>query len=188
MRSTFINYLIKKAKKDKRVLLMVGDLGFNVVEKFQKLFPDRFINAGVAEQNMMSMASGLSSKGFKVFVYSIANFPTFRCAEQIRNDIDYHKSNVTIVTVGGGYAYGNLGYSHHAVQDYGLIRLFPNFEIFSPGDPNEVESCLNLIFNTKGPCYLRLNKDRDPKINKKMLKLKKGKFNYLVKNKKKNCY
>ena len=185
MRSTFINYLIKKAKKDKKIILMVGDLGFNVVEKFQRLFPDRFINAGVAEHNMMSMASGLSSKGFKIFVYSIANFPTFRWAEQIRNDIDYHNSNVTIVTVGGGYAYGNLGYSHHAVQDYGLIRLFPNFEIFSPGDPYEVESCLDLIFKTKGPCYLRLNKDNDPKINKKKLRFKKGKFNYLEKNKKK---
>ena len=185
MRTTFINTLIKMAKKDERIILVVGDLGFNVVEPFQKEFPKRFFNAGVSEQNMASFAAGLASQGFKVFIYSIANFPTFRCAEQIRNDIDYHNLNVTIVTVGGGYAYGNLGYSHHAVQDYGLIRLFPNFEIFSPGDPYEVQYCLDQIFKINGPAYLRLNKDKDPNINKKKIVLKKGNFNFISKKKKK---
>ena len=139
MRNTFIKSLTKLASKNKKIVLVVGDLGFSVVEEFKKKFPDRFYNAGVAEQNMATLAAGLASEGFKVFTYSIANFPTFRCAEQIRNDIDYHNLSVTTVTVGGGLAYGNLGYSHHAIQDYGLMRLFPNMTILSPGDPIEVE-------------------------------------------------
>lgn len=184
MRTTFINSLVEIAEKNDKIVLVVGDLGFNVVEPFQKKFPKRFFNAGVAEQNMASFSAGLASQGFKVFVYSIANFPTFRCAEQLRNDIDYHKLDVTIVTVGAGYAYGNLGYSHHAVQDYGLIRLFPNFNIFVPGDILEVEASLNYISNNNGPNYLRLNKNNDPKIFKNKLKFSKGRFNYFRKIKK----
>jgi len=172
MRTTFIENLVKEAKKDKSIVLLVGDLGFNVVETFQEKFPKRFYNVGVAEQNMMSIAAGLASQGFKVFTYSIANFPTFRCAEQIRNDIDYHNFNVTIVTVGGGYAYGNLGYSHHAVQDYGLMRLFPNFDIIAPADPVEVESALRYILSTNGPKYLRLNKSNKIILQKKKFKIK----------------
>lgn len=187
MRTTFIENLVKEAKKDKSIVLLVGDLGFNVVETFQENFPKRFYNVGVAEQNMMSIAAGLASQGFKVFTYSIANFPTFRCAEQIRNDIDYHNFNVTIVTVGGGYAYGNLGYSHHAVQDYGLMRLFPNFDIIAPADPVEVESALRYILTTNGPKYLRLNKDKDNILFKKNFFFTAGNFNYYkkVKNSKK---
>ena len=184
MRTTFINSLVEMAKKNDKIVLVVGDLGFNVVEPFQKKFPERFFNAGVAEQNMASLAAGLASQGFKVFVYSIANFPTFRCAEQLRNDIDYHKLDVTIVTVGAGYAYGNLGYSHHAVQDYGLIRLFPNFNIFVPGDILEVEASLNFISKNNGPNYLRLNKNNDPIIFKNKLRLSRGSINYFKKIKK----
>ena len=136
MRRTFINHLTELAKKIKYFLL-VGDVGYNVVEKFKNHFPDRFLNVGVAEQNMTSIAAGLASEGYHVFTYSIANFPTFRCAEQIRNDVDYHNLPVTVVSVGGGVGYGNLGYSHHAIQDYGLIRMMPNFKIASPGDSNE---------------------------------------------------
>ena len=123
MRLTFIEHLIEIAKTNKKIFLLVGDVGYNVVEKFEKNFPDRFLNVGVAEQNMTGLAAGLASEGYHVFTYSIANFPTFRCAEQIRNDIDYHNLPVTVVSVGGGVAYGNLGYSHHAIQDYGLIRM-----------------------------------------------------------------
>ena len=109
MRNTFIDSLVKKARLDESIILIVGDLGFNVVEPFQIEFPKRFFNAGISEQAMASMAAGMASEGFKVFIYSIANFPTFRCAEQIRNDICYHDLDVTIVSVGGGLAYGNLG-------------------------------------------------------------------------------
>jgi transketolase len=158
MRNTFIKELVERARLDESIILIVGDLGFNVVEPFQNEFPKRFINAGISEQSMASMAAGLASEGFKVFIYSIANFPTFRCAEQIRNDICYHNLDVTIVSVGGGLAYGNLGYSHHAIQDYGLMRLFPEISIISPGDPNEVERCMDFIFRDKYPKYLRLRK------------------------------
>ena len=145
MRNTFINHLTELAKTNKKIFLLVGDVGYNVVEIFQKTFPDRFLNVGIAEQNMTSLAAGMASEGYHVFTYSIANFPTFRCAEQIRNDIDYHNLPVTIVSVGGGVAYGNLGYSHHAVQDYGLIRMMPNFRIAAPADSNEVKSVLNYL-------------------------------------------
>ena len=122
MRNAFIEELVQLARVNKNIALVVGDLGYKVVEPFAEEFPDRFINAGVAEQNMTGLAAGMASEGFHVFTYSIANFPTFRCAEQIRNDIDYHNLPVTVVTVGGGLSYGNLGYSHHAVQDFGLMR------------------------------------------------------------------
>lgn len=165
MRNTFIKHLVQEARTDKSIILIVGDLGFNVVEPFQTEFPDRFFNAGISEQSMASMAAGMASEGYKVFIYSIANFPTFRCAEQIRNDICYHNLDVTIVSVGGGLAYGNLGYSHHAIQDYGLMRLFPEISIISPGDPHEVKKCMDFIFADNNPKYLRLRKAGELQIS-----------------------
>lgn len=188
MRNTFIETLIKKAEIDLSIILIVGDLGYNVIESFQSKFPDRFINAGVCEQNMASMAAGLASEGFKVFIYSIANFPTFRCAEQIRNDICYHNLDVTIVTVGGGLAYGNLGYSHHAIQDYGLIRLFPEITILSPGDPNEVNFCMDFIFNDKYPKYLRLRKAGENNFNQNKELEAPGFWNNITKSKSKKIF
>ncbi len=169
MRRTFINHLTELAKENKDIFLLVGDVGYNVVEKFENHFPDRFLNVGVAEQNMTSIAAGLASEGYHVFTYSIANFPTFRCAEQIRNDVDYHNLPVTVVSVGGGVGYGNLGYSHHAIQDYGLIRMMPNFKIASPGDLNEVIGVLNYLTNNPQPSYLRLGINNENKytVNKK---------------------
>jgi transketolase len=158
MRNAFIDELVSFATTNDRVALIVGDLGYSVIEPFADRFPERFINAGVAEQNMMGLAAGMASEGYQVFVYSIANFPTFRCAEQIRNDVDYHKLPVTVVSVGGGLAYGNMGYSHHAVQDYGLMRMFPNMLIAAPGDPMEVKACMRYLFANPQPSYLRLGK------------------------------
>lgn len=182
MRTTFIKSLSEIAKKNKKIVLVVGDLGFNVVEEFANQFPDRFFNAGIAEQNMATLSAGLASEGFIVFIYSIANFPTFRCAEQIRNDIDYHNFAVTTVSVGGGFAYGNLGYSHHAIQDYGLMRLFPNMSILSPGDPYEVDALIKYAINKKGPCYLRLNKNGEPNIHNKKINITHAKFLKVKKN------
>ena len=158
MRNAFIDELVSFATTNDRVALIVGDLGYSVIEPFADRFPERFINAGVAEQNMMGLAAGMASEGYQVFVYSIANFPTFRCAEQIRNDVDYHKLPVTVVSVGGGLAYGNMGYSHHAVQDYGLMRMLPNMLIAAPGDPMEVRACMRYLFANPQPSYLRLGK------------------------------
>lgn len=162
MRNAFIEELVSLADQYPHIALVVGDLGYSVVEPFADRFPDRFINAGVAEQNMTGLAAGMASEGFHVFTYSIANFPTFRCAEQIRNDVDYHRLPVTVVSVGGGLAYGALGYSHHAVQDYALMRSFPNMLIAAPGDPLEVRACMRYLVTNPQPSYLRLGKSGEP--------------------------
>ena len=188
MRNKFIEVLVEEAKKNDKIILIIGDLGYNVVEPFQKEFPDRFFNAGICEQNMASMAAGLSSEGFHVFIYSIANFPTFRCAEQLRNDIGYHNLNVTVVSVGGGLSYGNLGYSHHAVQDLGLIRLFPEFKILAPGDPNETIGCMQNLFSSNGPSYLRLKKAGEANYNKKTNRLEPGIWNKVLDSKNKKIF
>ena len=176
MRNHFIKNLVTKAKKNKKIFLLVGDLGFSVVEEFADTYPDRFLNVGIAEQNMMGLAAGLASEGMHVFVYSIANFPTFRCAEQIRNDVDYHNLPVTIVSIGGGFSYGNLGYSHHAIQDYGLLRLMPNMMICSPGDLNETTNALEYILDNPQPSYIRLDKSFNENLRSQCPKIKPGKW------------
>ena len=159
MRKLFINQLTKMNIKKKNIYLIINDLGFNVIEPFKKKFPQRCFNAGVSEQSMMSLSAGIASEKCHTFVYSIANFTTFRCAEQIRNDVDYHQLPVTIVSVGSGVGYGNLGYSHHALQDYALMRSFPNMIILSPGNKNELIYSLKYIVKNPQPSYLRLDKD-----------------------------
>jgi transketolase len=181
MRNTFIRDLVQHARKNDKIALIVGDLGFSVVEPFAKEFPDRFINAGVAEQNMTGIAAGMASEGYHVFTYSIANFPLFRCAEQIRNDIDYHNLSVTTVSVGGGLAYGNLGYSHHAVQDFSLMRSMPNILIASPGDPLEMGACLDYLIGNPQPSYLRINKSGEKNIHKLKPVLLPG-YHQIIKN------
>ena len=180
MRKLFINELTKICSKKKNIYLIINDLGYNVIEPFQKKFPKRFFNAGVSEQNMMGMAAGLSSEKNHVFVYSIANFPTFRCAEQIRNDIDYHKLSVTIVSVGSGLGYGHLGYTHHALQDYALMRIFPNMLIVSPGNNSELINSLNYLIKNPQPSYLRIDKDEQANIAIKKEKILPGKINKII--------
>ena len=158
MRTAFINELVIQAETDSSLFLVVGDLGYSVVEPFANQFPDRFLNAGVAEQNMTTVAAGLASEGYHVFTYSIANFSTLRCLEQIRNDICYHNLSVTVVAVGGGVAYGNLGYSHHAVQDIAALRSMPNMTVLSPADPGEAAGCVRYAIDKRRPSYLRLGK------------------------------
>jgi transketolase len=184
MRDVLIAELIKEASVNEKIILIVGDLGFSVVEPFAKEFPDRFINAGICEQNMASLSAGMASEGYKVFTYSIGNFATFRCAEQIRNDICYHNLDVTTIAVGGGVSYGNLGYSHHAIQDYGLMRLFPEMTILSPGDPLETKACLEYSFNYSGPKYLRLRKAGEVNYTKGVINFN-GKWNKILQSKNK---
>jgi len=162
MRTAFIQELIQQARLHPEVFLVVGDLGFSVVEPFAKEFPDRYLNAGIAEQNMTGVAAGLASEGYHVFTYSIANFPTFRCLEQIRNDVAYHNLPVTVVSVGGGLAYGSLGYSHHAVQDYAVMRPLPGMTIAAPGDPWETRASVQWLCENPRPSYLRLGKAGEP--------------------------
>lgn len=158
MRTAFIEQLIKEARKNTKIFLLVGDLGFNVVEPFAKEFPDRFINVGICEQNMASIAGGLAMNGYIVYCYSIGNFPTLRCIEQIRNDIVYYKSNVRIVAVGAGYAYGSQGVSHHATEDIGMMRTLPYMTICTPSDPIEAKMITTLSSTYEGPMYIRLGK------------------------------
>jgi transketolase len=165
MRTAFINELIAQARKNPKIFLVVGDLGFSVVEPFAQEFPDRYLNAGVAEQNLTGVAAGLASEGYHVFTYSIANFPTLRCIEQIRNDIAYHRFPVTVVSVGAGFSYGNLGYSHHAVQDIGILRTLPELTILSPADPGETRECLQWLVENRCPSYLRLGKAGEPVLH-----------------------
>lgn len=176
MRNAFIEELVAIAQANPRVALVVGDLGYSVVEPFADSFPDRFVNAGVAEQNMTGLAAGMASEGYHVFTYSIANFPTFRSAEQIRNDVDYHQLPVTVVAVGGGLAYGALGYSHHAVQDYALIRAMPNMLIAAPGDPLETRACMRYLIANPGPSYLRLGKAGEPKFHAEVPQVEPGRW------------
>jgi transketolase len=165
MRNAFIQEMCALAEAHPNIALVVGDLGYSVIEPFADAFPDRFINAGVAEQNMTGLAAGMASEGYHVFTYSIANFPTFRCAEQVRNTVAYHKLPVTIVAIGAGVAYGSAGYSHHAVQDYALMRAMPGMTIAAPGDPMEVRACLRWLVANPGPSYLRLGKAGEPNIH-----------------------
>lgn len=158
MRTSFINQLLSEARNNQRIFLIVGDLGYHVVEPFADEFPERFLNIGIAEQNMAGVAAGLAMTGYNVYIYSIGNFPTLRCLEQIRNDIAYHKANVKIISVGAGYAYGSLGATHQATEDIGALRVIPNMVVATPGDPVEAQAIARLSAEYNGPMYIRLGK------------------------------
>lgn len=175
MRTAFIRTLEEVAGKDDRVMLVVGDLGFGVVEQFAERFPLRFVNAGVAEQNMTGIAAGMALSGNVVFTYSIGNFPTLRCLEQIRNDICYHEANVKIVTVGGGFSYGSLGMTHHATEDISIMRSLPNMAVIAPGDPTEVAAAIHAVVRWPGPCYLRLGRAGEPVVHQSPINFEIGK-------------
>jgi transketolase len=165
VRTTFIKTLGELAEADDRIWLVTGDLGFSVLEVFAERFPRRYLNVGVAEQNMTGIAAGLARSGKVVFTYSIANFPTLRCLEQIRNDVCYHKGDVKVVAVGGGYAYGAQGYTHHGVEDLGIMRALPGMTVVAPGDPVETRLATRAIAAHPGPCYLRLGKAHEPVVH-----------------------
>ncbi len=165
MRTAFIRTLTELAAKDRRVCLIVGDLGYSVIEEFAEKFPDQFLNAGVAEQDMIGLAAGMSMTGKVVFTYSIANFGTLRCLEQIRNDVCYHNANVKVVSVGGGLAYGNLGVTHHASEDVAILRALPNMTVVAPGDPVEAGLATRALVARDGPAYLRLGKAGEPVVH-----------------------
>lgn len=165
MRTAFVQALQEIAEQDERVFLVCGDLGFSVLEPFAQRFPKRYLNAGVAEQNMTGLAAGLAMSGKIVFTYSIANFPVMRCLEQIRNDVCYHRLDVKVVAVGGGMSYGPQGYTHHAVEDLAVMRVLPYMTVVAPSDPIETTLATRAIAQTPGPCYLRLGKAGEPVIH-----------------------
>lgn len=158
MRDQFIARLTEMAAADPRVMLITGDLGFGVLDQYRERFPRQFLNAGVAEQNMTGLATGLAMEGHIVFTYSIANFVFMRCLEQIRNDAAYHDCNVNVVCVGGGFSYGPLGISHHATEDLAIMRSLPEVAVVAPGDLYEAAEATTAIASRPGVAYLRLDK------------------------------
>jgi len=167
VRDEFVSALMTLAEADRNVMIVTGDLGFGVLNPFIEKFPAQYLNAGVAEQNMAGLAAGMALEGKIVFTYSIANFNTLRCLEQIRNDICYHNANVKIVSVGGGFSYGALGISHHATEDLAILRSVPNLTVLAPGDRMETRLAVKACCATDGPFYLRLGRGGEPLLYKK---------------------
>jgi len=165
MRTAFIETMERIAAQDERVCLLVGDLGFGVVQRFAERFPRQFVNVGVAEQNMAGLAAGMALCGKIVFTYSISNFPTLRCMEQIRNDICYHEADVKVVCVGGGVAYGSVGATHFATEDVAMMRALPNMTVVAPCDPLEAERATLAVSRQPGPCYLRLGRAGEASVH-----------------------
>lgn len=165
MRDTFVRTLVELAKEDKNIELVTGDLGFGVLKPFWEQCPDQFTNAGIAEQNMTSVAAGMALTGKNVFTYSIGNFPTLRCIEQIRNDCAYHNANVKVVCIGGGFVYGSLGMSHQATEDLAILRALPNMVVLAPADLVEAEECTKALAKYQGTAYLRLGRGGEKRIH-----------------------
>ena len=165
MRTAFIETLCELASEQDDIVLMCGDLGFSVLERFAERFPNRYINAGVAEQNMTGMAAGMALTGKVVITYSIANFAVLRCLEQFRNDACYHNAPVIVVSVGTGTAYGSQGYTHHGIEDVAITRTLPNVAVVSPGDPEEVRWALRELVKRRGPANLRLGRGGEPAVH-----------------------
>ena len=168
MRNGFLQTVLELAKADRNIEIVTGDLGFGVLKPFWEAVPDQFINAGIAEQNMTAMAAGMALEGKTVFTYSIGNFPTLRCLEQIRNDCAYHGANVNIVCVGGGFVYGSLGMSHHATEDLAVMRSLPEVTVFAPADKVEAAAVAKAAANHPGTCYIRLGRGGEPVVREKI--------------------
>lgn len=161
MRNEFVDELVKLAAEDERVMLLTGDLGFMVLEDFQRAFPDRFVNCGVAEQNMVGMATGLAEAGFIPFVYSIATFSTLRPYEFIRNGPILHRLPVRVVGVGGGFDYGHNGITHLALEDYAVMRTQPGMTTIAPADAPQARAAIQATRDHDGPIYFRVSKRGD---------------------------
>ncbi len=158
MRTAIINTLIELAKKDKNIYLLTSDLGYSVLEGFIKEFPERFINCGIAEQNIVGVAAGLALAGKKPYIYSIIPFIILRCLEQLRNDVCYQNLNVKVVATGAGFTYGALGLTHFAIEDIGVLRSIPNMTVLCPADPIEARELVLKSYQAKTPAFIRLYK------------------------------
>ena len=162
MRRQFCDALVARSARPE-VLFLTGDLGFMALEPLQRTMGARFINAGLAEQNMMSVAAALGSEGFEVWAYSIAAFCYARPFEQIRNDITFHKLPIKLVGNGGGYAYGVMGPTHHAIEDYGVLLCLPNMSVFVPVFDEDIDAVVRRAGDSARTVYLRLGLGEKPK-------------------------
>jgi transketolase len=167
MRNSVVKIIHKSAQNDKSIFLITGDAGYGVLDEFQKKFPDRLLNLGVAEQNMISFAAGLGLTGHKVFVYNIVPFVLYRCYEQVRNDICYQNIPVTLIGIGSGVTYAPQGVTHYSVEDIAIARTLPNLTILSPSDPMEAGVCAEYALKSNEPVYIRIAKSGEPIIHKK---------------------
>lgn len=158
MRDSFLRSLFSYAKTNPNVIILTGDLGYGALDVFFRDLPSQIYNLGIAEQSIISISSGMALEGKKVFVYSITNFISLRVVEQIRNDLCYHDLDVTILAIGSGFSYGELGFTHHSTEDIAVIRALPNITIFSPSDQIEVNYFFNEILQLSGPKYIKLDK------------------------------
>jgi len=175
MRSVFNRTLLEIAGKDERIFMILADIGYGEIEPFAEAFPGRFFNVGVAEQNMTGIACGVAMEGNIAVTYSIANFPTLRCLEQIRNDVCYHKANVKIVIIGGGLAYGALGVSHQSTEDLAIMRALPDMVVLAPSDFAEAEAAVYAMIEHEGPVYYRCGYKKEPDVHKGKIDFEIGK-------------
>ncbi|MBN1124172.1 MAG: hypothetical protein JXA82_04130 [Sedimentisphaerales bacterium] len=166
MRNTFANTFIHACDNRRDVFICSGDAGLGVFDDFQTTHPDRYLNMGVAEQNMIGFSAGLAMTGFKVFCYNIIPFVLYRCYEQVRNDICYQRLPVVLAGIGSGVAYAPAGMTHYAVEDIGIARTLPNLTVLSPIDPVEAEHCAKYALAATEPVYVRLAKRGEPTIHK----------------------
>lgn len=164
MRNAFADELTRLAEKDLRVVLLSGDIGNKLFDKFKEVDSKRFINCGIAEGNMMSVAAGLALSGMKPVVYTITPFTTTRCYEQIRVDACYHHAPVIIVGTGSGLSYAELGPTHHSLEDIAILRALPGITIFAPSDANELRAVMRKSLELEGPAYIRIGKKGEPRI------------------------
>ena len=165
MRNAFVQQLETLAEQDDRIVLLMGDIGNRMFDRFKARHPERFYNCGVAEANMMSVAAGMALSGLRPVVYTIVPFVTTRCLEQIRVDVCYHEAPVTIVGVGGGLSYAGLGTTHHSCEDIAFLRILPQMKVVCPGDAFEVRAALTGALAQDGPVYLRLGKKGEPTVH-----------------------
>ena len=165
MRNAFASELTSCAERDRRIVLLSGDIGNRMFDDFKQRFPTRFFNCGVAESNMMSVAAGMALSGLRPVVYTITPFVTFRCLEQIRVDVCYHEASVVIVGVGGGLSYASLGATHHSCEDVATLRVLPGMRVICPGDRWETSAALRAALSDDAPTYLRLGKKGEPDVH-----------------------
>ncbi len=185
MRNTFAAEITKLANKNKKIVLLSGDIGNRLFDRFKKINSDRFYNCGIAEATMTGIASGLATTGLLPITYTITPFNTMRCLEQIKLDVCYPNLPIIIVGTGAGLSYASLGSTHHSLEDISILRSLPNISILCPSDPNEVKILLRDALKFKGPVYLRLGKKNEPIFRKRkkigsMHQLTKGKTNCLI--------
>ena len=181
MRNAFADEITKIAIEDERLVLLSGDIGNKLFDKYKDAAPKRFYNCGIAEGNMMSVAAGLSLSGLRSIVYTITPFTTTRCFEQIRVDVCYHKAPVIIVGTGAGLSYADLGPTHHSLEDMAILRTLPEMSVIAPCDSNELRQALRAALKIDTPVYIRIGKKGEPDIHSNITNFKIGK-SIIVKN------